>query len=515
MTKRVFKGATILTFTLTALGIGALVLLPKDFFSPKDKEVQQTRVVIPQAPGTNAVLQAGEFSYSRNSMDAANTKVALNEGETIITILTGDFDGDPQDEQIIAYRNLQEIDTPVFITYIDFDETLGGDSRIWSAPTAVTRPGTVTLYSEDLIGDGGICILVAGMNGAGEQTLTIFRKNGYSQFPDDGQRLPLYEPFSKVAEFLIEGSIAVQEAERPQSYKLGQSRGQSFAIAAYGRDYESSNFLDQVEITYTYNPVNGLYEQTKILRVPGSQIEQRRVRELLSGNSGQFEEFIDGLWYHEGSFEGKPEKRQYIYFDAANREVIFYIDDSQEVFVWQNSSATRYGLHILSRNTSLTNFRRTLNIELESLESIRLRVFEDVYLRIGPSAAWDGSYRKARADEALMQGKRVPPYLEAVYSGPAGRIAFSENGSYELYAAGIIQKGRYVFFGLGQDELLELRPLDPPGLTRETFRVSRSSAEGANEPFPAAELTLVRIRIGTKGIQELHEASFSFQLSGS
>jgi hypothetical protein len=173
----------------------------------------------------------------------------------------------------------------------------------------------------------------------------VFRKKNAEEYDNEDTAEPELEPefFNKIAEIRIDGSIVIQETDRTQAYRMGLTNGQSYAIAAYGRDPESSNILDQVELTYSYNTVNGLYEQTKVARIPGSQVEQRRVRELLNGSGGEFENFITGLWYYV-SPQGTLDNRQYIYFDPDSRELIFYGDEIQQVFTWQNSSPTRYGL---------------------------------------------------------------------------------------------------------------------------------------------------------------------------
>jgi hypothetical protein len=291
---------------------------------------------------------------------------------------------------------------------------------------------------------------------------------------------------------------------------MGLTNGQSYTIAAYGRDYESSNILDQVEITYSYNTTNGLYEQTSLARLPGSQVEQRRVRELLNGAPGEFESFITGLWYYV-SPQGTLDSRQYIYFDPGSRELIFYGDEIQQVFTWQNSSPTRYGLYVSSQNISVTTLRRFLDIELESLESIRVKVFEDVRLKIGVSAPWDGSYRRAENAErnpALAGESRVLPHFNAAYDGSIGRMVFSSDGNYTLSTAGVVQqRGKYAFFKLDSQELLELRPQN--GNSHETYRVEHGA--GQEEGLPE-NLTLVRIRLGTRGVQELHEADISLAL---
>ncbi|MDR2663194.1 MAG: pallilysin-related adhesin [Treponema sp.] len=486
MTRGHFKVFTIVIFLLTAGGIGALVFLPRDFFGSKEKEVQQTKLVIPQTVGAG-----GEFTDGQRGQGGEETQVlriSLEEGESSVAALTRDFDGDSFEEQIIAYRKLQEIESPIFITCAEFDPDQGIYRRRWNAPTAATRPGTLILYSEDLIGDGGICILVSGMNGAGEQTLTVFRKNDLS----------LTEPFSKIAEFLIEGSITVEEPNNDR-----KPQGRSLSIATYGRDYESFNIMDQIEVTYTYNQVNGLYEQSRSVKIPGAQIEQRRLRELLNGDPGRFESFINGLWY-----QGEGDQKKYVYFNTAGRELIFYNNHSEEVFNWQDSTPTRFGLHINSRNVSLTKLRRTVNVELTALESIRLRVYQDVYLRSGPNTIWDGSYQRVQAGETVHDIKKAAPYLNGSFKGPDGTITFYPDGSYELIPfngpAELNRRGQYVFFNAGEEELLELRPTEgtenqkteSPG--RETFKVTRNSETPET-------VTMTRVRISTRGIQDMHE----------
>jgi hypothetical protein len=530
MTRNFFRIVTVVFFVFTALGIGALVLFPGNFLrQKKDRTPRQTRIILPRARETDFSGGGGD-AERQTYEDSLSTKAALSDGEVLTAVLTENLDEDPTEEQLIAYRNLLEIESPIYISYIDYDEKTRGYKRIWSAPTAATRPGTISLYTQDLIGDRSVCALVTGMNGLGEHTLTVFRKmpspgaegvfsasSGASENrrtgPDQAEDR---EPFSKIAELRIDGSILVQETERPQAYQLGIAKGPGFTLAAYGRDYESSNILDQVEISYTYNGTNGLYEQNKITRIPGSQIEQRRLKELLSGKPGPFEEFINGLWYYV-SPQGTLDSRQYIYFDPQNREIIFYGDEIQQVFTWQNSSATRYGLYISSHNISVTTLRRSLDIELESLDSIRVKVFDDVRLKIGVNAPWDGSYRKAGTpgNYSAQGNSKMPAHVDAVYDGSIGKLGFFPDGTYELSSGGTVLTGKYVFFSLDNRELLEFRP-DNKG-QGETYLVEGTKPTGeagANEETPWETFTLKRIRIGARGIQELHEGAVFFSRAG-
>jgi hypothetical protein len=377
--------------------------------------------------------------------------------------------------------------------------------RTWSAPTAAGKPQTLSVYTYDLIGDHGICVLVTGMNQADEHTLTIFRKNS----PEAGGSPA---PFTLIADIRIDGVITVRETARTEAYQRGIASGQSFTISAHGRDASSSNLLDQIEITYSYNPAKGLYEQSGLVRTPSSQIELRRLNEIMSGGSKAFEQFIDGLWYFVGP-NGTLDSRQYIYFDPESREIIFYGDESQQIFVWEGSSATRYGLYIASHNLSITTLRRFLDLEIVSLESIRVSVEEDVLLKILLSNPWNGTYRKAGmpADPLGNETSPVTAHIDAVYSGSIGRLSFSAGGGYTLESNAATQTGQYSFFYLEGRELLELKP---DGSIREVYLVGRTKTEPEDERPAVETLVLTKVRIGTNGIVDQHEAAVSLSPVG-
>jgi hypothetical protein len=513
MNRRILFVLTAVLIVCVLAGTGLFLFRPPEFFRNRKSDDQRpTRVIIPReiSAGAGNSVSAERAAYE----DSIHSKIAPDEGEIIISVLNQDFDGDPAEEQIIVYRNLPEIDSPVYISFVDYDEKSRTYRRVWNAPAAATRPGTVSLYTQDLIGDRSVCIILTGMNGPGEHTMTIFRRNAAfgdarPQGAGRGRSLPpdSDQPFIKIAEIRIDGSIVIQETERSQAYQLGIAGGQSFSIAAYGHDYESENILDQTETIYTFNPGNGLYEQSRISRIGGAQIEQRRLRELLSGTPGVFENFINDLWYYV-SPQGTLDNRQYIYFDPAGRELIFFGDETQQVFVWQNSSPTRYGLYISSQNISVSTLRRFIDIELESLDSIRVKVFEDVRLKIGVSAAWDGSYRRAgtaRKTARNRAAESLKSNIDAIYDSSLGRMRFYQNGEYELSSGGAVERGRYVFFRIDGQDLLEFRPLegeprrqDAPKPDRKIYRFDAADQAGKNPG-------LSRIRLGTTGIQDLHE----------
>ena len=242
----------------------------------------------------------------------------------------------------------------------------------------------------------------------------------------------------------------------------------------------------------------------------------------MSGEPGVFENFINDLWYYV-SPQGTLDSRQYIYFDPAGREIIFFGDNAQQVFIWQNSNPTRYGLYIASQNISITTLRRFVDIELASLDSIRIKVFEDVRLKIAAGASWDGSYRRSGTvpRNSVQDEKTIRPAVDALYDSSLGRLRFYPSGEYELSSGGVTARGRYVFFRIHGLELLELRPEGGGGATvpgsagntphataRMVYRLDAAREGDAGTPSFGA-LSLSRVRLGATGIQDLHEGAIT------
>jgi hypothetical protein len=508
MTGKFLRNTVLAVFLATGIGIGILMIFPFSETPKSSGGYPQSRLIIPQSL---------DFLFEENTaeqiarIEQMTLKAPLADGEILVALLNEDLDGDLDDEQVIAYRNLQENDSPIYLTYVARDGITGEYKRTWTAPTVVTRPDTISLYTQDLVGDRGICVLFFGMNSLGDHTLTVFRKNQYGG---------ANTPFTKLAELTIDGSIKVNAIERTQAYQLGMARGQSYTISAFSRNFESGNIMDQMEITYNFNDQTGYYEQGRITRIPGAQIEQQKVRELL-GSQRAFEEFVAGLWYYV-SPQGTLDLRQYIYFDPTNKEIIFFEEETQQAFFWQNSYSMRYGLSIRSQNIAVSTMRRSIDIELESLDSIRVKIFEDVNLKFGVNDPWDGSYRKAGYTQNYAASQWVTPFIHAVYDSRLGKFYFFPNGNFEFVSSGTKKQGKYAFYCLDDQELLELRSYDSrtaeiqskPG-DRETYVVesvdSGETPETA-ELHPRKIITLSRVRMGVRGIQELHEGTITLNL---
>jgi len=482
--KKVYIGvaaACILLIIILATGLWKKILYPNT------EEDLNTRIVMPR----EAVSFQGTLTAQQTGKDEnLNTKIPLDNGEVVIAVLNQESEEGITEEQFAVFRNIHDTAKPLYITCIGYDEHSRKYKRRWDAPTAATRSETISLFTQDLIGDRNNCIIVTGMNNQYEHTMTIFRRNNSA-----ARDLP----YKKIAELQIDGSIIIQEIPRTSAYQQGIANGQSFNITAYSHDNSSANIMDQLETIYSFSHSSNQYERFSVSRIPGNQIEQRRVRDILSGTPGVFENFTHDLWYYV-SPQGTIDSRQYIFFDPVSREIIFFGDEAQQVFQWQNSMPTRYGLYIRSQNISITTLLRFIDIELESLDSIKLRVFEDVRLKIIVSTSWDGTYRRAGAVKIEKPKSSIKSSINALYDSSLGKLRFYDTGAYTITAGNAaVKNGRYVFYKVDENDLLELRPEDTANGAHESRMVYKVETIGNSA------LILSRVRLGTTGIQNTME----------
>jgi hypothetical protein len=383
--------ATILAFLLCAGGITAYALRPAVQAEPE--EGYRMRLVVPSVSETNG--HGRQESAGTQLADNYILKAPMKPGELVVSVLNWDFsaNGEGMEDQVVAFRRTpaQDQENPICIAFFSFSESDSQYVRLWDLPTAATVPGTVSLSAIDLLGDRSRTIVLTGMNDSGEHTLSAFSKQ-----PDSDKE----QPFEMIADIRMDGSVAVQEVQRTQSYQYGSLQETPFSILATGYDPGSENLLDRLELTYVYDQASGVYTVGGSRHVPGAQIQQNRVREVLSGAPGVFENFLGDLWYHVTE-QGTIDRDQFIFFDTAMREITFVGEGNQQVFSWQQSSTTRQGIFIVSQNSMVMTMRRSVSVTLESMDSVYVTVTDERRHRMDIPESWNGTYRRAADRRAV------------------------------------------------------------------------------------------------------------------
>jgi len=493
MARNIFRTLTTISFIIAILGIVALIFLPFPSSSGGGRTAPQGRLVTPRIADPT-YTEASPSEYSAPGGDVT-TKIHFPETDAIISVLNGNFYADPIEEQFVAYRDLSNPSSPVQLTFVGYDATLPDYKRMWTNSTSITRLETLSLYTQDLLGDGSVSVLVSGMNDAGEYTLTVFH-----MLPPLAGETDRSDRFRTIADLRTDGGITVKEVRRSQLYQLGLGLGESFGIVVSGRDFQSENLTDQIEVTYQYDTESGRFIPDSTVRIPGAQIAQGRLQEILSSVQS-FESFISGLWF-QLTPQGTIDRNIYMYFNPEMREIMFYDNGILQVFTWRNSLATRTGLYIATYNISLSNLRRAVDIQLESLSSIRIRLIEDIRPQFrGEATPWDGSYQKVASPRDLTDNpvETVTARINATYKGETVTLRFLPNGTFTTSETLTPRAGNYAFFRVNDIELLEFQYNDDSGGERETYVATRDQGENSRT------MRLTQARIGTRGVEMLNE----------
>jgi len=414
-----------------------------------------TRQITPESRGSSQADRGGQAQR-----DAMINRIAALPNELILDVANLNLDADEGDEQILTVRKTDRTDGRLSIVVADYAPQRRGWFRSWEADTLCTKITTFSIQLKDLVGDHDPVIACTGMDESGAQTIDAFKRA-------KGDDLTYETILSLAAD-----SIAIGEAERSEGYQLGQTSGDSWPVFAYRADPGSSNILDQIKERYAWNARSRAYAKAGEERVTGAQIERETVSRILTGSETDFESFLLGVWYEADKGPSGSGSRL-IVFDKGSSSITFYTSESQEVFRWTESHATRHGLYIRCQNESVEDLIRLMDVELRGSDIVALRVFEDLQMKMDESARWDGEYKKlpqgsaaATAGSASVPARPQPAFkLDGPYRSTSGGVEISFSlPRYSYKTNGESESGGYDLYLLGGLCVLELRSVKDDGL---------------------------------------------------
>ncbi len=488
------------TFLFAALGVAATLIIlmaRSDSVSPESSPSPARRSIVDATAGDAPAFE----TTSAETRPSAN--IPLSGAETLLDVLAFNLDADQEDEQVLVVKRSDEL--PVRILVADYDPEAREWIRSWEGATAATKIKTFQVTVNDLVGDRNLDLVCSGMDEEGEQTLTVFWRSVSTEEP---------AAYVRIASIRAD-SIIVEETDRPESYKLGQTNGESWKISAYSRDEESENLLDQVRETWAFSFRDGVYVSEGLEKIPGAQIEQRTIARLLTGDADAFERFLDGIWYRETDSPNGPNARLVV-FDPFADEIHFIADGLIESYGWEDSHATRYGIFIGGRSMAVASMRRLMDVELTGSNRVGLRIFQDLRIKADISEQWNGRYRKmGPEDSAAFARERAltlgsGPALEGDWTGADGAaLSLSANG-FAREVGGVRTNGGKAAFSMGGKTILQLRTVRQDGLAGpvENFEVRLKT--GMTEGSSIEILELVPVRLGMDGSEPTGEDASSW-----
>lgn len=434
-----------------AVFIGVAALLAVVFFVQKlsvdDTVVARARVVTPIVDSGTADSASAQDSYDDQMQETSFIELAND--ETLISTVTMDIDGDGYDDQISVLKTPA---TPYLILVVGlYNAATAKYERVTSTYTNITQVRTFACTSLDVIGNHRNALVYQGITENGHSVLRIFL----------GRRHRRDFKLEVIGDFDTDGTVFIQQVERPESYQLSQARGASYPVWVYSSEQQPGrNVYDQIQVMYNWSEDEGCYVEVNRVRVAGSRIAAKELARIQDGTVETFAKFLEGLWYKT---ENTSSEIRYIFFDPLTKEIIFHYMDSEEVYTWLNSNIRRNGMYFTSVNQSIENLQRRVDITLVNVDEIRVRIQDDVRMIIGESPLWDGNYKKMSPSQALKLAVSSPvDFGKAladgkVWTGADGTTIAFTDGSYETQGSERTDSGLFMKLEVSGSELLQFR----------------------------------------------------------
>jgi len=412
-------------------------------------------------------LSRQDLSYTEETPQVPRVQLASN--FTIVQIVDVNLDLDRHEEQVlVAQDNLSETKN-ISLFVADYDEIRDRYIVTWNSETkAIQRKGfQVTVL--DATGDHNLEIICNGLNTDGHQTIDIFRRTTspgeYGLF------------FNTILSLQVKGTIELQETKRTQSYQNGLTNGNSFPVITSSKDTESERISDIIKSTYIWRNDSRRYELVLEKKVTGTEIEDRRLKDLFESGSESFEDFLHGPWlFTRSGQEFSPGGAQsLIDFNTSDRTISFYSGDIQEIYTWTSSHRfLANSLAVRGENEIVPFIHIYISVYVQDLDHIRLIIY-DIDSHNGQRSTntiWTGIYQKigeslkksflpsSLADQDAQSGL---PLLTGLYRSDEGNEIFFDTPVFTLNRQEDSIRGGFSIYNMGSD-ILELKILNTHGI---------------------------------------------------
>jgi hypothetical protein len=385
-------------------------------------------------------------------------RISIDPKYTVLQVLDENLDRDPDQEQIIAARDLTEVGSPVHLIVVDADTARGTYYfQSWDTDTSARDSRVFSLSARDLVGDHSLQIVASGMNDAGKLTLDV-----YKLLPPAPGRGLAYKPICQ----LVADEITIDETDRPDSYSTDIKPGAAFPITAFFRDPESQNVTDLLRVRYTWNAAEGRYVPGSPEKIPGEEVRQAQLKSLFASSGERaFEQFISGSWVQVQP--GTPGKSRdtilsIIDFDPVNRKISLSSGNTEEVYLWRESHRTIYNsLLAIGENETVLQIQllRTFYVTVTDTNAITVTIrgvdtdqtSTVKYVRV------DDEIRQRLLDRPDSQATLSTMSLSGRYVGSRGMIIDFQSPRIDWRDSDGLRTGTYILFTLDGATILSAR----------------------------------------------------------
>ncbi len=395
--------------------------------------------------------------YTAQADDKPKLKVSLDPGSFLVTIVQTNLDLDAEDEQIVVFKKSRGDNAPITVEVVDFDTIRNKYVVSWKHETDATNVRSFNLSLLDVTGDHNLEIICSGSDGSGNQTLNMYKRA--TQIREYG--LVTFKPILSLKE---RGNIEIQEVQRSQAYKTGVTNGKSFPVIATVNSISTGKRFDLIKKTYFWRNEKDKYLLINTVTIPGKEIEDKKLRALLTGSKHSFESFLSSLWLYSSAEKNGVSAGPIVLFDPKLKRITFYDSDVEEIYRWESSTKTLYNTLIINcRNDIVPYVRVTLFIRIVDLNTIKL-VYKDDTIRNSKKAtnkSWSGKYFKtdrtmenylfAPSSSADSSAERI--HLTGYYKSDTGEELFFDPPRFELKTRKGDFNGGFYLYNVGVDVL--------------------------------------------------------------
>ena len=408
--------------------------------------IRERHQVIPQSAQTIipvASQSQQQTSSSEYVQENTQSVITLLSDEILIDDVPVDINGDNKEDKIIAAKKLS--DQFIYLFIFLQDNTAGTFIRAAEIKTEATHAKTLSAYTLTAQEYPYPIIVYSGMNA------------------DNMQVFGMYVPEIDKDKITRINSLVGIQADGQIILKNGRDNSISdYTISAYYSDRDAPNTLNQIEKQYTWNEKRKFFVQTKEIKIPGKRIESQFLKKFQTGDSNSFQEFLEGLWYQPSA---KKDQNRSIFFNRAENEIVFSVNNIQELFTIDSITPRRFGIYFSTKNASISSIHRRIDIELLGIDEVHIRVIDDIArLKIGVASNWDGIYRKinnavreAQNDAALDTIKNVLTADGKTWANAEGYSLYFNDNSYRLLQDTVQSSGWYTVLHIKDNTVLQLK----------------------------------------------------------
>ena len=400
---------------------------------------QNAQTIIPTAPQ----LQQQEVSSSEVIPENIQSGITLLSDEVLVEDIQADLNGDNKEYKIIAAKKLSDQFIYLFIFLQDSEAQTF--TRAVEIKTEATHAKTLSVYTLMVQEYTYPVIVYNGMNADSMQVFGMYRLG-----IDEDKIISIYS----LADIQADGQIILKN-EQDNSIS-------DYTISAYYSDKDAPNTLNQIEKQYTWNAKKEFFVQTKETKIPGKKIESQFLQKFQTGDSNSFQEFLDGLWYQPSA---KRDQNRSIFFNRSENEIIFSVNNIQELFTIDSITPRRFGIYFSTKNASISSIHRRISIELLGIDEVHIRVIDDIArLKIGVASNWDGSYRKISNTVREVQSsitfdniKKILTADEKIWTSAEGYSLYFSDNSYRFLQDTAENSGWYTILQIKGNTVLQLK----------------------------------------------------------